>query len=283
MRRSPSPRRGGAASSTAFQISPQLAAVSASSGSASSASAFARGSPRMRASDQLPPASGTRPILEKAWMNLAERAASTMSQAKAMFAPGTGGNAVHRADHRLLDARGSAAASGCRSVSSVAPRSGAPPPLRGSRSPRSCPAEKPRPAPVSRIVRTAVVAGGALETGAQREVHLLVERIELVRPIERQGEHPGLKRDQNGVGLRHQFLPPALMTGARRKKLLHKPTGQSIIKPTNAGETDGDALRPPSRPAGQGSWRCSGDADSGRLSRRFRAESSMARPRARTG
>ena len=38
-------------------------------------------------SDQLPPASGTRPILEKAWMKRAERAASTMSQAKAMLAP----------------------------------------------------------------------------------------------------------------------------------------------------------------------------------------------------
>ena len=41
----------------------------------------------MRASDQLPPASGTSPIFEKAWMNLADRAASTMSQAKAMLAP----------------------------------------------------------------------------------------------------------------------------------------------------------------------------------------------------
>lgn len=50
-------------------------------------SALARGSPRMRVSDQLPPASGIRPIFEKAWMNFADFAASTMSQAKAMLAP----------------------------------------------------------------------------------------------------------------------------------------------------------------------------------------------------
>ena len=35
----------------------------------------------------MPPQSGTRPIFEKAWMKLAERAASTMSQFSARFAP----------------------------------------------------------------------------------------------------------------------------------------------------------------------------------------------------
>ena len=41
----------------------------------------------MRASDRLPPATGIRPILAKVWMNRADFAASTMSQAKAIFAP----------------------------------------------------------------------------------------------------------------------------------------------------------------------------------------------------
>jgi hypothetical protein len=41
----------------------------------------------MRVRLQVPPASGTRPILAKAWMNLADLAARTMSQAKAMLAP----------------------------------------------------------------------------------------------------------------------------------------------------------------------------------------------------
>ena len=51
------------------------------------ARALARAMPTRRGSSQVPPESGTRPILLKAWMKLAERAASTRSQASGMLAP----------------------------------------------------------------------------------------------------------------------------------------------------------------------------------------------------
>ena len=46
-----------------------------------------RADPTSRGRIQVPPESGIRPILQKAWTKLAERAASTMSQASAMLAP----------------------------------------------------------------------------------------------------------------------------------------------------------------------------------------------------
>ena len=51
------------------------------------ANALARAGPMSRGSNQVPPQSGTSPILMKACTKVAERAARTMSQAKAMFAP----------------------------------------------------------------------------------------------------------------------------------------------------------------------------------------------------
>ncbi len=66
---------------------PHSSAWRAGTGVASSASALARASPTRRGSDQVPPESGTRPIFEKAWMNLALSPARTMSQASAMLAP----------------------------------------------------------------------------------------------------------------------------------------------------------------------------------------------------
>ena len=47
----------------------------------------ARARPTRRGSSQVPPQSGTRPILLKAWMKLALRAATTMSQHSARLAP----------------------------------------------------------------------------------------------------------------------------------------------------------------------------------------------------
>ena len=77
-----------AASSTAFQIRPQLAACFGVERLGQERQRLARAARRgSRASDQLPPASGTRPIFAKAWMNFAERAARTMSQANATLAP----------------------------------------------------------------------------------------------------------------------------------------------------------------------------------------------------
>ena len=43
--------------------------------------------PTRRGSSQVPPQSGIRPIFENAWMKLAERAATTMSQSSAKLAP----------------------------------------------------------------------------------------------------------------------------------------------------------------------------------------------------
>ena len=51
------------------------------------ASAMARASPRRSTRNQLPPASGIRPILLKAWMKLAPGAAMAMSQVMASEAP----------------------------------------------------------------------------------------------------------------------------------------------------------------------------------------------------
>ena len=61
--------------STAGRRSPSIARPSA------------RARPTARGSSQVPPQSGTRPIFEKAWMKLAERAATTRSQASARLAP----------------------------------------------------------------------------------------------------------------------------------------------------------------------------------------------------
>ena len=75
------------ASGTARQIRPHCSAVSAVSGMPVSAKPLARASPMRRVRLQVPPESGTRPILQKAWMNFADCAASTMSQASATLAP----------------------------------------------------------------------------------------------------------------------------------------------------------------------------------------------------
>ena len=64
-----------AAASVALSLSPVIARPSA------------RARPTRRGSSQVPPPSGTRPILLKAWMKLADFAAITMSQPRAMLAP----------------------------------------------------------------------------------------------------------------------------------------------------------------------------------------------------
>jgi hypothetical protein len=51
----------------------------------------------------------------------------------------------------------------------------------------------------------------ALEPGAQRKMHLLVKRIELVRAIERQAKDAIGKCRQDRAGFRHVFLPVALL------------------------------------------------------------------------
>ena len=62
-------------------------ASSAGSLSPVSARPSARARPTSRGSSQVPPQSGISPIFEKAWMKLALRAATTMSQPSAKLAP----------------------------------------------------------------------------------------------------------------------------------------------------------------------------------------------------
>src|SRR5690606_5451178 len=74
-----------------------------------------------------------------------------------------------------------------------------------------------------------LVRMGALEAGAQRKMHLVVEGVELVRAVQREAQNAIGKRRQNGVGSGHgSSLSPC--PAATVKILLHKPTGQSIIK-----------------------------------------------------
>ncbi len=68
-------------------MSPQAAACSAESLSPSIANPIARAGPTSRGRKYVPPESGTSPIFENAWIKLADFAATTMSQASAMFAP----------------------------------------------------------------------------------------------------------------------------------------------------------------------------------------------------
>ena len=165
---------GNAASSTHFQIRPSRAASSAPSLSPSIASPSACARPTSRGSSQVPPQSGTRPIFENAWMKLAERAATTMSQQQREVRAGAGGDAVdrgddrhrHRADaqrerlvealDRRADVDGWRAARGCGATAGSA---------------RSWPAQKPRPVPVTTTQRTVAVGGGGVERRAQLAVH----------------------------------------------------------------------------------------------------------------
>src|SRR5204862_5199975 len=38
----------------------------------------------------------------------------------------------------------------------------------------------------------------ALERGAQQTLHFRIERVQLLRPVERNGEHAGVERDEDG-------------------------------------------------------------------------------------
>ena len=68
-------------------MSPQSAASAADSRSPSIARPRARALPTRRGRNQVAPESGTSPSLLKAWMNDAEDAATTRSQASARLAP----------------------------------------------------------------------------------------------------------------------------------------------------------------------------------------------------
>ena len=179
--------------------------------------------------------------MAKAWTNFAERAASTMSQAKRDIGAGAGRDAVHRADHRLLQ-RADRRTRGCRWPPACAEvrRRRRPCADRGRRGPGRRRSHGPRrsAAPPAPPASSAARSSAA----AEREVHLLVEGVELVRPVEGEVSTPSSERDL-GRSRSGSFalLPPSSsvrVTTRPRKKMLHKPSGQSIIKAANGRKSE---------------------------------------------
>ena len=64
---------------------------------------------------------------------------------------------------------------------------------------KSCPAQKARPAPVIISARQFSSASASVERRAQRQMHRLVEGVELVRPVEGEDAIAGVLLDQDGV------------------------------------------------------------------------------------
>ena len=141
-----------ASSSTHCQISPIACASAALSLSPVIASASARARPTRCGSSHVPPQSGISPIFENAWMKLAERAATTMSQPSAKLAPAPAATPLTAATTGTGIER-MRSASGRYSRSMTSPTSTSSPAMPASL--RSCPAQKPRPAPVTTTQRTA--------------------------------------------------------------------------------------------------------------------------------
>ena len=67
------------------------------------------------------------------------------------------------------------------------------------RSPRSCPAQNPLPAPVSSTARIAGSRFHAVEGALQRRVHRLVEAVELVGAVEGHRQDRAVQRHQKGL------------------------------------------------------------------------------------
>ena len=185
-------------SSTTRQIMPHSAAVSAGSGSASIISARARAVPTRRGRNQVPPQSGTRPIRAKACTKLAERAAITMSQASARLAPGAGRDAVDRGDdrqrqfpdffdHRMVAVEqiGDVVRVGVDDRGQV---------LAGA---------KAAPGAGQQHRAAGFVGLCVVERGDHRIGHLRRQRIEPVRPVQRDPAIEG-----KGVDEDHEFTPP---------------------------------------------------------------------------
>jgi hypothetical protein len=168
-------------SSTHFQISPHSSAFSAGSGSPVSARPNARACPTRRGKTQVPPLSGMRPIAEKLWMNFAERAATTMSQASAILAPAPAATPLTRAISgcgRLV----SIWTSGFQQVSTVTPRSTGCSSDETARSLRSWPAQKKSAAGSGQDHHSRF--GRMVEGVSKLFVHPHSEAVEAFRPVE---------------------------------------------------------------------------------------------------
>ena len=130
------------------------------------AKAIARAMPKRSTNHQLPPASGIKPILLKAWIKLAFGEAITMSQHNASEAPAPAATPLMAATvgmRRFCNLR----AVGLKAWSITGPglaraiKSG---PGAKSNSDKSAPAQKPRPAPVMTMARMAELASARSHT-----------------------------------------------------------------------------------------------------------------------
>ena len=143
------------ASSATSQIMPMAFASVALSLSPVMHSAMARARPTRCGSSQVPPLSGTSPILLKAWMKLAPGAAMAMSHAMATDAPAPAATPLtaHTVGTRTAIRR---RVVGLKAWSITGPgsaRNMMSSPARKSNSDRSAPAQNARPAPVSTNAR----------------------------------------------------------------------------------------------------------------------------------
>ena len=119
------------------------------------------------------------------------------------------GDAVDRAHDRLLQSAGSRGRSGCSWRATISPRSGPAASPSGITSARSWPAQKARPAPVSRTARIARRPPRPAARAVQLLGHARVEAVQDVRAIERDRQHAvaPLGLDVTRVGMVGESYP----------------------------------------------------------------------------
>ena len=208
------------ASSTHFQISPHSAACSAESLSPSIASPIARARADEARQEVRAAGIGDRPILQNAWMKLADRAAMTMSQASAMFAPApaatpltahtTGNGSARSAEHQrpivALDRCAEVDGRGARRHGAIGQV------LPGAKA-ASCAGQQQH----ARVA----VGRDARQRIAQLGVHLRREAVQPVRTIERDARdavahcRSGSARSSSDRLLRMTAMPAASRMHAR--------------------------------------------------------------------
>ena len=141
------------------------------------------------------------PTRAKDWMNFAFRLAMTMSQASAMLATGASGNAVDGCDHR----KGQAAQAAHEWIVVSFQRTAAAPVFAGLGK------------PIAQILTCTEAAAGAgyhqraaafirfsvLDRLAQRQMHRLVEGVELVRPVQGDDRDNRARLDEDGGSACH--------------------------------------------------------------------------------
>ena len=183
-------------SSTARQIRPQLAALSAGKSCASRARPRARASPTRRGRNQVPPESGISPTRAKDWMNFALRLAITMSQASAMLQPAPAATPL------------TAATTGKGRFRSLSHERIVVCLLRATEHDGLVQLGKPIAQILARAEATTragdqqgtatFVGFGIIDRLSQSMMHRVVESVELVGPVESNDAISGTRLDENG-------------------------------------------------------------------------------------